>query len=242
MNTTYVKYEILRLLRNKQNFIFSLIFPVALFFFIAGSNKNEKIVGLPFPTYYMAGMMAFGTMGAVIGGGARIAFEREQGWIRQLRLSPLTPRAYLRAKVLTSYLMAAITIVLMIVAGIILGVSMPVQRWFELVGLVLVGLIPFAALGILLGHLIKSDTMGPIMGGGISFLSIFGGAFGPLGNPGSTLNKISQFVPSYWIVQAGHVATGAHAWSGKGWAIVAGWSVLLIYGAIWAYRRDGQRG
>ncbi len=242
MNGIYVKYEILRLLRNKQNFIFSLLFPVALFFFIAGSNKNQKIVGLPFPTYYMAGMIAFGTMGAVIGGGARIAFEREQGWIRQLRLSPLSPRAYFRAKVLTSYLMAAITIALMIIAGLILGVTMPAQQWLEMVGLVLVALIPFAALGIMLGHLIKSDTMGPVMGGGISFLSIFGGAFGPVGDPGSTLNDISQFVPSYWIVQAGHVAAGAQAWSGKGWAIVAAWSALLIYGAIWAYRRDTRRG
>ena len=30
----------------------------------------------------------------------------------------------------------------------------------------------------MLGHLVKSDAMGPIMGGGMSLLSIFGGAFG----------------------------------------------------------------
>lgn len=242
MNTTYLKYEVLRLFRNKQNFIFSLIFPVVLFLFIAGQNRHETIGDLPLPTYFMAGMIAFGTMGAVVGGGARIAFEREQGWIRQLRLSPLSARSYLSMKVLGSYLMAAITIVLLIVAGTTLGVSMPLQRWLEMVGLVLVALIPFAALGILLGHVIKSDSMGPIMGGGLSLLSIAGGAFGPIGKSGSAVNSISQFVPSYWIVQAGHVAAGANAWSAKGWAVVAGWSVLLTYGAIWAYRRDGQRG
>ena len=63
MNTTYLKLETLRLFRNKQNFIFSLIFPFALYFFVAGNNRHVKLGSLPFPTYYMAGMIAFGGMG-----------------------------------------------------------------------------------------------------------------------------------------------------------------------------------
>jgi ABC-2 type transport system permease protein len=241
MTATYFRYELLRLFRNRQNFIFSLIFPLVLYLFIAGQNKDEKIGSLPFATYYLAGMIAFGTMGAVVGGGARIAFERELGWIRQLRISPLSARSYLSLKVLTSYLMAALTIALLIVASRLLDVSMPLSRWVEMVALVLVALVPFVALGIMLGHLIKGDAMGPIMGGGLSLLSIFGGAFGPIGSTGSWINDVSQVVPSYWIVQAGHVAVGGSAWGAKGWAIVAAWSVVLIYGAAWAYRRDTGR-
>ena len=33
-------------------------------------------------------------------------------------------------------------------------------------GLILVGLVPFAALGILLGHMLTPDSIGPAMGGG----------------------------------------------------------------------------
>jgi ABC-2 type transport system permease protein len=241
MNATYLRYEIIRLFRNRQNFIFSLIFPFVLYLFIAGQNRHASYGTLPIPTYYMAGMIAFGGMGAVIGSGARIAMEREAGWTRQLRISPLAPRAYFRSKVIGSYLMATCTIALLYAAGLSLGVKMPLTRWIEMTLLILVSLIPFAALGIMLGHLIKADTMGPVMGGGMSLLSILGGAFGPIGNDQSLWREITKFVPSYWIVQAGHVAIDGQSWGAEGWAIVAAWSVLLIYGSVWAYRRDTGR-
>ena len=40
MITMYTRSEMLRLLRNKRSFIFSLIFPLALFLVIAGSQKD----------------------------------------------------------------------------------------------------------------------------------------------------------------------------------------------------------
>ncbi|MCW2540289.1 MAG: transporter permease [Frankiales bacterium] len=238
---TYLKYEIIRLFRNRQNFIFSLIFPFVLYLFVAGQNRHEHIGSLTFPTYYMAGMIAFGTVGAVMSGGARIAIERQVGWVRQLRISPLSPRSYFRTKLVSSYLMACITIALLYGAGSLMGVRMNAGHWLEMTGLILVGLIPFAALGIMLGHLIKGDSMGPVMGGGMSFLSILGGAFFPLGGDHSVIVAITKFVPSYWIVQAGHTAVGGAAWGLEGWLIVAGWSLLLTYGAVWAYRRDTGR-
>ncbi len=240
MNAVYLKYEVLRLFRNRQNFLFSLVFPVVLYIVIAGQNRHEHIGSLTFPTYYMAGMITFGAVGAVLAGGARIAFERDAGWTRQLRISPLSPRSYFRTKVLTSYLMAAISIVLLYVIGAAMGVRMPAQRWLEMTGLILIGLIPFAALGVMLGHLIKGDSMGPVMGGGMSLISLLGGAFGPIAEHGA-LHDVLEFIPSYWIVQAGHTALGGSAWSGEGWAIVLAWSALLIYGAVWAYRRDTGR-
>ena len=43
MNAVYTRYEMLRLVRNKRAFIFSLIFPVLLFVMIAGSNKDQTV-------------------------------------------------------------------------------------------------------------------------------------------------------------------------------------------------------
>ena len=182
MNLTYYKFEILRIFRNRQNFYFSLILPFVLYLFIAGNNRHDRIGALNLPTYFMAGMIAFGGMGAVMSGGARIAMERELGWTRQLRISPLSTRVYFRGKLLGCYLTAGCTMALMYAGGIFLGVRMPASRWLEMSLLILLSLIPFAALGILLGHLVKADAMGPIMGGGMSLLSIFGGAFGAIDN------------------------------------------------------------
>jgi ABC-2 type transport system permease protein len=241
MNTTYLRLEIRRLFRNRQNFIITLVIPVVLYLSIAGGQRNTSVDGIKFVTYYLAGMIAFGGMSGVVAGGARISFERELGWTRQLRISPLTVQTYLLSKVLTSYLMASLTIGLIYIAGILYGVRMTLSHWVEMTALIYVGLIPFTALGILLGHVIKSDTMGPVMGGGMSLLSLLGGAFTPLGSDGSLIHKISEFVPSYWLVQAGHTSVGGAPWGIKGWVIVAAWSGLAIYGANWAYHRDTAR-
>ena len=67
------------------------------------------------------------------------------GWNRQLRLTPLTPRTYFRAKVITGYALAAVSIVLLCVAGLTLGVHLAPGRWATMIWLILIGLIPFAA-------------------------------------------------------------------------------------------------
>ncbi|MGH2928743.1 MAG: ABC transporter permease [Solirubrobacteraceae bacterium] len=243
MNLTYLKYETLRVFRNKQNFIFSLIFPLVFFYVIVGANGDAPdLDGISFATYYMTGMIGFGTMGAVISGGARIAFERDIGWNRQLRITPLSPRGYFRTKVITAYVMAAISIVLIYAAGLSMGVSMPVGRWLQMTGLLLVGLIPFAAMGVMFGHLINSDSMGPVMGGGMSLFALIGGAWFPIGGTSGFMHDLVRLIPSFWLVQAGKSSVpSARAWTAEAWIVVAVWSVLLIAGAVWAYRRDTQR-
>lgn len=243
MNATYLRFEVLRVFRNRQNFIFSLIFPLVLFYVIVGANRGAPdIYGISFAAYYMAGMIGFGAMGAVIAGGARIAIERDLGWNRQLRITPLSPRNYFRAKLIVAYVSALISIVLIYLAGVSLGVRMPIDRWLEMTGLIIVGLIPFAALGIMLGHLITGDAMGPAMGGGMSLFALLGGSWFPIGGDSGILHDAVRLIPSFWLVQAGRSSVpGVRPWTTEGWVVVAVWSVLLVAGAIWAYRRDTRR-
>jgi ABC-2 type transport system permease protein len=239
----YTRYELLRTLRNRRFFILSLGFPLILFFFIAGPQRNVQNfqgTGIPAPVYYMIGLAAFGTMSAMLSCGARIAAERAVGWNRQLRISPLSPRNYFRAKVVTGYMMALISLAALYIAGASLGVSLAASDWLEMTGLILIGLVPFAALGILLGHMLTPDSIGPAMGGGISLLALLGGTWFPIPNHGF-VHDIAQFVPSYWLVQASHVAIGGHAWAAKGWIVMIAWTIVLSLLAARAYRRDTGR-
>jgi ABC-2 type transport system permease protein len=242
MNTTYLKFETLRLVRNRETFIFSLIFPLVIFYAIAGSNRNTEIsTGLTFPRFYMAGMLAFGTLAAITGGGARIAVERDLGWNRQLRITPLSPRIYLTSKVLLSYLLAVISLVLIALAGVSLGVHLSATTWLQTLALTLIALIPFAALGLFIGHMFKGESIGPIMGGGISLFSIVGGAYFPLGGDSGVLHDLVRLVPSYWLVQAGKIGIGGQSWTIEAWLVIAVWSIVLGLAAAWAYRRDTKR-
>ncbi len=112
----------------------------------------------------MTGMIAFGTIAGVIAGGSRIAHERSVGWTRQMRITSLSVAAYFRAKALTSSAMVLISIVLISLAGLSLGVNLGVGKWFLMAGLVVVGLVPFAVLGIFLGHALSVDAIGPALG------------------------------------------------------------------------------
>jgi hypothetical protein len=55
------------------------------------------------------------------------------------------------------------------------------------------------------------------------------------------LFEVGQFLPSWWLVQASHVALNGHGWSARGWITVAAWTAILSAGAAWAYRRDTNR-
>jgi ABC-2 type transport system permease protein len=243
MPLVYVRYELLRTLRNRRFFLLSLGFPLVLFYVVAAPNRHVRDVagsGVSFPLYYMVAMAAFGTMSAMLSCGGRIAAERAVGWNRQLRITPLSPRAYFRVKVLTGYMMALISLLALYVAGASIGVSLSVGELLRMTGLMLVGLVPFAALGIVLGHLLTPDSTGPAMGGGVSLLALLGGVYFPLPTHGF-MHDVAQYVPSYWLVQASHVVLGGQPWSTTGWLVMIVWTGALSALAARAYRRDTGR-
>jgi ABC-2 type transport system permease protein len=238
----YIRFELLRTVRNRRFFILALGFPIILYFLIAGPNKNEDNLGgsgLSAPLYYMVGLAAFGAMNAMLSVGGRIATERTAGWNRQLRLTPLSPRDYFRAKILTGYMTAVAALLLLFVAGTTMGVRLDGSQWLRMTGLILVGLIPFGALAILFGHLLTADAIGPAMGGLVAVLAVLGGVWFPLTN--GVLYHIGRALPSYWLVQASHVALGSGGWGTTGWLVVGAWSVVLGALAARAYRRDTGR-
>ena len=242
MNLVYLKYELLRTVRNRRFFFFSLAFPLILYFLIAGPNRNESNIGdsgLSAPLYFMVSLAAFGTMNAMLGSGARIAGERSAGWNRQLRITPLPVRTYFRTKVLTGYFMVGLSLVTLYAAGASLGVGMSGHDWAEMTAFILVGLVPFAALGICLGHFVTPDSIGPVVGGATALFALLGGTWFPI--TGGVMQKIGETLPSYWLVQAGHVGLGGKPWSAVGWAVVAAWTVAGVVLARLAYARDTQR-
>lgn len=240
----YLRFELVRTLRNRRVLIFSLAFPILLYLLIAGPNKNQQSLGgtgISTPMYFMVGLATFGTMNAVLSSGARIAAERTAGWNRQLRITPLTTRQYFRAKIVTSYMLAIFSLLSLYVAGAALGVSLPATRWLAMTALILIGLVPFAALGILLGHLVTADSVGPAIGGTTALFAFLGGTWFPI-TGGGFIEGLAKEIPSYWLVQASRAGLGVpHPWGSHGWAVIAVWTAAAILLAGRAYRRDTAR-
>jgi ABC-2 type transport system permease protein len=244
VSRAYLRFELIRTLRNRRVLVFSLAFPIILYLLIAAPNRDEHNLsgtGISAPLYFMIGLASFGTMNAMLSSGARIAAERSAGWNRQLRITPLTTRQYFRAKVATSYLLALISLLALYAAGLALGVDMAAGNWIQMTWLILLGLVPFAALGILLGHLLTADSVGPAVGGTTALFAFLGGSWYPITGNGF-ITHLAKELPSYWVVQASRAGLGApHPWGSHGFAVITVWTVALVALAAQAYQRDTRR-
>ncbi len=100
-------------------------------------------------------------------------------------------------------------------AGIALGVRLPLDEWLQMTGLILVALVPIAILGILLGHLLTPDSMGPVLGGLSALLAFLGG---PGSSPRASWRRSAQYVPSYWLTQAGRLTVAERVLAREGLA------------------------
>jgi ABC-2 type transport system permease protein len=109
-----------------------------------------------------------------------------------------------------------------------------------MIGLLLAGLVPFAVMGIMFGHLLKLDSLGPAIGGVTSLFALLGGAYGPLVTSGFLFDVV-KCLPSYWLVQAGKTALVGGGWPLEAWVVVAAWSLVLSVLAVRVYQRDTKR-
>jgi ABC-2 type transport system permease protein len=238
---TYLRYEMLRNFRNWRFLILTLAFPLVLYFSVAGANRHVRFDGTAFPLYFMTAMATLGTMAAVISTASVIAAERSNGWLRQMRITPLRTGAYFGTKVLSGYVRALLTIALLCLAGVIFGVRLSAGEWLTLVGLVLVGLIPFTVLGVWLGHVISSDASAPAVGGTVTLFALLGGVYGFQIAKSGVLFDVMKGLPSYWLVQADKTALGGGGWPAEGWIVIAVWTAVLVPVTVLAYRRDTAR-
>ena len=104
-----VRLEVRRLLRNRRTMMLALILPV-LFFVGFGLNKSyvhERAGHGNVSAVEMISIALYGAVAATAACGAMVSIERVAGWSRQLRVTPLSPAAYVVIKMLTSLVLAA---------------------------------------------------------------------------------------------------------------------------------------
>jgi ABC-2 type transport system permease protein len=192
------KAEISRLRRNKRYLIFTVALPVMFYLIFAKSNTTGY--GVSFKAFYMVGMATFGAFsGAFNNNAMRISYERKDGWIRQLRLTPLPANAYVVAKILASMATTVPSIVVVFLLGRFYGgVQMPIWKWITIAIAIWAGTLIFAALAVAVGYKLDPDSVQPIVLVVFFAFSIFGGLWFPLSG---ALQKFGEFTPTYQIVK-----------------------------------------
>ncbi|MEH2052285.1 ABC transporter ATP-binding protein/permease [Nostoc sp.] len=171
--------------------------------------------------------------------GKRVSVERAEGWLKLLRITPLPPVIYIAAKVVTTLLLSAIIITLIMILGIWrLKIDINPEQLLLLVFSLVLGVIPFAVFGLALSYLTEPKSYDSIAGLSIPLGLASCGAL-PLTNP-RYLQDLVAFSPFYHYRELTLWAAGLdydkHLLLHFLWLLWAGGMFGLI--AVWAYKRD----
>jgi len=243
MALRYLSLEVGRSWRNRRFLVFTVVMPV-LFFFIwsnifggDGSGRHST------KAYLMTSMAGYGCITASVSAGSRIAVERATGWNRQLRLTALQPASYFVGKLAVSMALAVPAILLVFLAGgLVEGVTMPAGAWALTAVCTWVGLLPFAALGIVVGYLAGPDAVQALVPLVTIGLSLLGGLWVPVTQMPSVMADLARLVPSYWLGELARGALTASTVDLTSVAVLLAWTVVLGALAVRLFRRETARG
>lgn len=241
LNLTLLGIELKRITSNRRTVVFTLVFPVALFFaFSIGDAASERMGDGNVAAYIMVSMGLYGASLIAAAGGAMVAVERAQGWSRQLRLTPLHPVAYVLVKALVALAMGAASLVVVNIAGVVQGApDMPVGTWIASALVTLACTLTFAALGVFVGFLVPSENVMQILGPGLAVLAFLGGLFIPI-DAGTMMWRVAIFTPMYGVAEIARAPlTHALPWYAVVNAVV--WLGVFVAGAAWRMTRDTGR-
>jgi len=214
-----LRAEFLRYLRSPIFSVFTLALPVVFYLFFGIPNATFQIAGVSGGTYLMASFGAYGVANVMLFTfGIGVALDRARRMDSLIRATPLRPAVFLLSRVavaLTFGLMAltAVSLFAMLTAG----VRMEPARWATFAGWLLVGALPFLALGLAIGYLVSANSAAAVVNLVALPLFFASGIFVPVRNLPHFIATIAPYLPTY---RYGQLAWGAVGASGTDRALV----------------------
>ncbi len=243
-NPTILGLEIRRLLRNRRTLIFTVLLPSVLFliFGLNAQYANQKAGVGNVSAFILISMALYGAVLATTSGGAMVSIERAEGWSRQLRLTPLSPAAYIVIKMLTAMVLGLGSVVVVFIVGKATGKpAMPGDIWIASAASVWVGSLVFAAFGLFMGYLLPTANVMQILSFALLLFAFGGGLFIPLSQYPHVLQTIAHYTPLYGLNQLVH-APLLNQGVQLSWVLnAAAWLVIFAGGAAWRFRKDTAR-
>lgn len=251
MNTTFLKIEMLRILRDPVTMFFTSMLPV-FFYLIFGASMDysqENAGNGNVAMYIMISMAAYGAVSATSGIGGMAAVEKMQGWGRQLGLTPLGDQGFVAIKTTVAVMICAIPIALVYITGFLTGAEGDASVWVMSLLILLVGGVMFALYGLIFGLAFRSEAAVSAAAGSLVILAFMGNIFFPLTGWMLTLAK---FTPLYgYVALARYPLTEGNSVDTTGGLIeealwipvvnVAVWTLIFALIATFLVRRSRSR-
>ncbi|HOV95205.1 MAG TPA: ABC transporter permease [Thermomonas sp.] len=190
--------EILRYLRNPGFLLPIILFPNVFYvmFGVLLNHSNDEAARYMLASYSSFGVMAPGLFGF----GVSLALERDSGLLTLKRALPMPPGAYLLGKMLMAVCVATVVGALLLVLA--LGVAhapLGAAQVLQLLCVDALGVLPFCALGLLVGTLLKGQGAPGLLNMIYLPMAFLSGLWFPLQMMPKLLQQLAPIWPSYHL-------------------------------------------
>jgi ABC-2 type transport system permease protein len=235
-----LRFEITRTLRNARFLVMLIAFPVALYL-IYGTQQGVA-QNLTIATLFLVSMAVYSGMGsAMFATGPQLARERQSGWMRQLRVAPVSTPAWFGVKLAQGILMIVPGLAVLVIVALVIGhVHLTAAHLVLLVGVLVAGAIPFCLLGLVIGLMFDGQTAQIAQMITLIALAFLGGIFIPWHNLPSGAQFVGKVLPSYHLAQLGWDSAGGFPLHASDAIVLAAWAAGLAAVAMLRWRQEAS--
>jgi ABC-2 type transport system permease protein len=201
--------EFLRLLRAPAFVVPTIAFPL-LFYVLFGVllgpvHSDPEAARRALASFVVLGTMAPGLFAI----GVTLALDRENGLLELKRALPMPRGAYLAAKIAMAMLFAVIvSLLLMTTAAVVAKVVLTLADWGLLFVLAVLGVVPFCAIGLLVGALTRFSAAAAILNLIYLPMSFLSGLWVPLSLLPRVFAQLAPLWPSWHLTRIAFAAIG----------------------------------
>ncbi|GIU89294.1 MAG: transport permease protein [Acidimicrobiia bacterium] len=217
--------EILLQVRRGENALVTLAIPLGVLVFFARVDAIDTGFDEPVD-FVVPGVLALSVMAAaMVSLGIATGFERRYGVLKRLGSTPLSRGGLLAAKTATVLLLEGVQFALVVAVGVALGWE-PDAGLVPAVGLMALGTVAFAGIGLLLAGTLRAEANLAAANGLFLVLVFLGGMAYPLERLPAALEAVARALPAAALAETLRGALTTDPFPTGALVVLAAWAVL----------------
>ena len=229
------------ILRDPLTLVFGLGFPIVLLLLLSAIQANVP-VSLFEISHLTPGITVFGLSFMTLFSATLVARDRESAFLQRLYTTPMKPSDYILGYMLPMIPIAVLQCLACYLVALVLGMSFCIHILYAVVTTIPVAVF-YIALGLLCGSVLNVKQVGGICGALLTNLSAwFSGVWFDLDLVGAGFRKFANFLPFVHAVELerGMISGNFEEALQHVWPVV-GYTIVILFGAVWLFLRQMTR-
>jgi ABC-2 type transport system permease protein len=232
------RIELLLTIRRAESLLVTLAIPLGVLVFFSQVDAVNTTLAHPLD-FLVPGVLALAVMSsAMVSLGIATGYERRYGVLKRLGSTPLSRAGLLTSKTANVLLLEIVQSTVIVVTGVVLGWE-PSGGIVAAFGLVLLGTVAFAGIGLLLAGTLRAEANLAVANGLFLVLLFLGGMAYPLARLPDALEAFARLLPAAALSETLRGVLDAHVNFSVGELLVLiAWAVAAPLAAAHWFRWD----